>query len=408
MLARIASILFVTCMTLAGFSLTGAAQEAPDIDFEYGFVEVDGGRIFYEVSGQGPDMVFIHDGLLHREVWDGQVPFFAGDHRVIRYDRRGYGRSPAPEVPYDDIEDIKSIFDFLDVSGATLVGMSAGGRLAIDFTLKYPEEVSALVLVGAVLSGYGFSPHFYTRGGRLSIADYADPEKMREYWASDDPYEIAPEADAARRRLKQLLEANPQNMDLGKARMVRPPERAALGNLGEISVPTMVVVGEFDIADVQAHAGAIESGIPGAQRSVVANAGHLVPLERPDEFNAQVSIFLKESAFLEILETQGTDAAIAAIKEAHSRDPEAVLFREAKINQMGYLELQAGNTDRAIELFHINIVAFPDSWNAYDSLGEAYAMKGLIDLAIENYERSLEMNPENSNAEAWLERLKRE
>jgi tetratricopeptide (TPR) repeat protein len=141
---------------------------------------------------------------------------------------------------------------------------------------------------------------------------------------------------------------------------------------------------------------------------VVLDAGHLVPFERPDEFNSQVSIFLKESAFLDILETRGTDAAVAAIKEAHERDPDAVLFREAKINQMGYLELQAGNIDRAIELFLLNVVAFPDSWNAYDSLGEAYARKGVKDLAIENYERSLGMNPENTNARAWLERLRQE
>jgi 3-oxoadipate enol-lactonase len=408
MFVRMALVFSFTCLAVAACALTCAGRELPGVDLESGFIEVDGGRVFYEAAGQGPHMVLIHDGLVHREVWDGQIPFFARDHRVIIYDRRGYGRSPAPEAPYDDMEDLKTVFEYLEVPSATLVGMSAGGRLAIDFTLKYPEKVSALVLVGAVLSGYGFSPHFYTRGGRLSIADYSDTEKMREYWASEDPYEIAPENAAARKRLKELLEANPQNVDLGRARLVKPPERAAVDHLDEIAVPALVIVGESDIADVHAHAGAIEAGIAGAQRSVVTNAAHLVPFERPDEFNAQVSVFLKESAFLEIFETRGTEAAVAAIEEARSRDPDAVLFREAKINQMGYLELRAGNVDRAIGLFRINMVAFPGSWNAYDSLAEAYATKGLKDLAIENYERSLEMNPDNANARAWLERLRQE
>ncbi|HVP58510.1 MAG TPA: alpha/beta hydrolase, partial [bacterium] len=137
-----------------------------------GFIDVEGGKIFYEDAGEGDVIVLVHDGTLHREVWNGQFPVFARDHRVVRYDRRGYGRSPMPTAPYSNIEDLNALFTQLKIERATLMGISAGGGLCIDFTLKYPEKVTALVLVGAVVSGLGYTDHMYTRGGRLALEDY--------------------------------------------------------------------------------------------------------------------------------------------------------------------------------------------------------------------------------------------
>lgn len=399
------SVICVFSLCLSG-ALRGQDLDEPGV--ASGYIEMEGGKVFYDVTGTGPDMILIHDGLVHHEVWDGQVPFFARDYRVIRYDRRGYGKSPRAEERYSDIEDLNAVFNHFGVATATLVGMSAGGRLAMDFTLEYPEKVSRLVLVGAVVSGYGFTQHFYTRGGRLSAADYADPDKMLTYWAAEDPYEVVRENEAASLELQEIVAANPQNTDLSKGRMIIPPERPALGRLDEISIPALVLVGEFDIPDVHAHAGVIEAGIDRAQRVLIPDAAHLVPFEKPEEFNRQVGLFIKETTFLDILESGGAAAAIAAIREARAKDPDAVLFREAKINVMGYQEIQAGNLDRAVDLFRLNVIAFPESWNAYDSLGEGYAAKGEVDLAIENYEKSLELNPENANASDWLSRLRAE
>jgi Flp pilus assembly protein TadD len=64
--------------------------------------------------------------------------------------------------------------------------------------------------------------------------------------------------------------------------------------------------------------------------------------------------------------------------------------------------------DEAIVVFEMNAEAFPDAWNVYDSLGEALATRGDVDLAISNYRRSLELNPDNSNATQWIERLRSE
>ncbi|MFC1564797.1 alpha/beta fold hydrolase [candidate division KSB1 bacterium] len=267
------------------------SQEKPNV--KSGFIEVDGGKLFYEEAGSGETVVMIHDGLVHHEIYDGQFLAFAENYRVIRYDRRGYGKSPKPKKEYSIVEDLNSLFEELNIDNAAVIGMSMGGGLAIDFTLEYPEKVTSLVLVGAVVSGYGYTEHFTTRGGNMPLEYYQDPESLRKYLIEDDPYEISPKNKDARRRLIELINANPHNMEFEKYQLNKPPRRGALGVLNEIEVPALIVVGEDDIPDVHSHAGAIEAGIPNARRIVVKNAGHLVPMEQPEEFNKKVLEFLK-------------------------------------------------------------------------------------------------------------------
>ena len=89
-----------------------------------------------------------------------------------------------------------------------------------------------------------------------------------------------------------MLKANPQNIKGALAYFVKPPERQSYKFLNEIKVPTLVLVGEFDIPDVHAHSGVIEAGIPNAKREIISNSGHLIPLEQPGAFNESVLKFL--------------------------------------------------------------------------------------------------------------------
>jgi Tfp pilus assembly protein PilF len=75
------------------------------------------------------------------------------------------------------------------------------------------------------------------------------------------------------------------------------------------------------------------------------------------------------------------------------------------MNALGYQYLQSGKVSEAIELFKLNVTAYPEAPNTYDSLGEAYMKHGDKDLAIKNYSRSLELNPDNTNAAEMLKRL---
>src|SRR5437867_6953607 len=117
---------------------------------ESGYIQVDAGKIFYEAAGLGPVIIMIHDGLLHRETWNAQFAVFAKHYRVIRWDRRGYGRSSTPTSAFSQLDDLFAVLKGLKVERATLLGCLAGGLLAIHFALDHPEMVTALVLVGPI------------------------------------------------------------------------------------------------------------------------------------------------------------------------------------------------------------------------------------------------------------------
>lgn len=250
---------------------------------------VDG--VHCEIAGAGPPVVLSHDGLLHSESWDAQFDVLAAHYRVARWDRRGYGRSPRPTAPYSSVDDLAAVVRAVSDSPATLVGCSFGGLFSLQCALDHPGSVSALVLVGPSIGGMPFSEHFRTRGGRgLPAPDAPDAEQIA-FWTESDPWFVAPENAAARERMRALLTANPRNLRPPLA-LERFPERPALPRLGEIAVPTLIVVGEKDIADVHAHSGAAEAGIPDATRVVLPGSGHLPHLEVPESFNRVVLDFL--------------------------------------------------------------------------------------------------------------------
>ncbi|MCX6559077.1 MAG: alpha/beta hydrolase [Candidatus Aminicenantes bacterium] len=275
---------------MAAQSFSRPWDEASALEVASGYVNVEGGRLFYEQAGEGQNIVLLHDGMVDREVWDAQFPVLAKNYRVVRYDRRAYGKSSDPQAPYSDIEDLNRLFTQLKIDRATLFGMSSGGALALDFTLKHPEKVSALVLVGAVVYGYKYSSHMMTRGGHMkSRAELSDPHKMIRYFGREDPYEIYAENTKAKEIFVKLMEAN---IHQPKGEFYKPADRPAAKFLSEIKVPALVLVGEYDIPDVHAHAGVIEFGIPDARREIILKSGHLIPLEQPEAFNTAVLNFL--------------------------------------------------------------------------------------------------------------------
>ncbi|KPJ59240.1 MAG: hypothetical protein AMJ46_11970 [Latescibacteria bacterium DG_63] len=275
-------------------------QEYEDeIAVEHGYIRVQGDQLFYDLAGQGRPLVLLHDGLLHRATWDEQFAAFAKHFQVVRYDRRGYGRSSRPREPYSNVDDLLTLMDSLRIERAILMGCSSGGGLAIDFALEHPDRTAALVLVGAVVSGLEYSEHFQTRGGRWAWSEEMIVEDVIQYWAMVDPFEIAPHNLEVKERVKQLLSVNTQNLDVETQRLRQGPMRPAVTSLSEIKVPVLIVVGEHDIADIHAHAGAIEAGIFDAWRVVIAGCGHLVHMEAPTVFNGLVLDFLKEPEWKE-------------------------------------------------------------------------------------------------------------
>jgi pimeloyl-ACP methyl ester carboxylesterase len=251
----------------------------------------DEAKLYYEVRGKGPVVVLVHDGLLHGAAWDRQWDALSSSYKLVRYDRRGYGRSSLGRKPYSDVDDLARLVRHLELSPATLVAASAGGNLAIQYTLAHPAAVARLILVGPVVSGLAYSDHFRgrNRAAFRPLAERGDVKETIANWVKD-PYLTATGNNAAKARLRELLEASPHNLTgPGNLQKPSPP---AIGRLAQIQVPTLILVGESDIPDVHAHCGAIQAGVPGAKRVVMTGAGHLPFLERPDEFNRLVLDFV--------------------------------------------------------------------------------------------------------------------
>jgi 3-oxoadipate enol-lactonase len=285
--------LFLICATLLAATVRstyGQSQTRPQTPPGY-FLDLDGSKIHYEECGTGPEAVLlIHDGIAHSAVWDGVWPAFCKQFHTIRYDRRGYGRSPMTTQPYFETDDLQALLHHLQIKRAMLVGSSHGGALAINFTLEHPALVEQLVLVGAVVDGYGFSDHFLTRTMKNEAPmQKSDVPGLITNW-TNDKYVLAADHAEAKKKLSEILTASPQ--DLTHDDMARPT-RPAVARLGEIRVPTLILVGDQDIPDVHAHAGVIENGIPNSRRVVVEDAGHLMYLEKPDEFSRLVITFLQ-------------------------------------------------------------------------------------------------------------------
>jgi 3-oxoadipate enol-lactonase len=248
-------------------------------------------KLYYQQCGvSGPALVLLHDGLLHSSTWDDIWTPLCAKYRVLRYDRRGYGRSGAATAPFVPEDDLYQLMRTIKMDRAILVGNSSGAGLALDFSLAHPEMVEGLVLIGPVVHGMPSSSYFMERGSKNSAPmNQNDVIATAENW-SKDRFLISGARAEARKKLFDTLVQNPQNLKTGGQFEIRPSPPTVL-RLSQIQAPALLIVGDADIADVIAYAGAIEAALPIVWFEVWKDTGHLVQLERPDELVARLNMF---------------------------------------------------------------------------------------------------------------------
>ena len=256
---------------------------------------LNGARIHYERTGDGMPLVFLHAGVADGRMWDPQVAEFAKHFDVIRPDMRGFGKSDLPPRPWSPHADLYALVEELGLKPAHLVGCSMGGGLAIDFALDHPERISKLVIVDGGPNGKPDDPGHDALFAEVEAADKAGDhvalnEAEAHLWL-DGPYRPK---GYVRQELRELfLDMNGGNMDNDwSSAPMQHLEPVAFGRLGEITAPTLIVVGDKDLAPVLATADLLTSSIKGARKVVIHDAAHLPSLEHPDEFNRVVLDFL--------------------------------------------------------------------------------------------------------------------
>jgi len=272
-----------------------------------GFAEIEGARLYYEMAGEGRNLILVHAGIADRRMWDNQFTIFALQYRVIRYDMRGFGNSPMSSGPFSHRQDLYHFLNFLNIKQAHFIGCSMGGLTIIDFALEHPEMITSLVLVSASVSGFQFrgeppSPVLELITARQEGDFNRAAELQVQIWA-DGFRRASGQADASMsERVRQMsLDAlvNQANF-LKQTGFVteEPLTPPALERLGRLSIPTMVMVGELDDESVATVADVLTAHIPGARKDIIPGAAHLPNMEKPKEFNQMVLEFLQHVSAL--------------------------------------------------------------------------------------------------------------
>jgi pimeloyl-ACP methyl ester carboxylesterase len=263
-------------------------------------VEVNDGRLEFDVAGEGPPVVFLHPGLWDRRTWDEQFGVFSRTYRVLRYDARGYGRSsrPEPGLPYSHVQDLAAVMDAVGFERAALVSCSMGGGTAIDFALVHPDRVSALVVAAPGVSGTDEgTPEeeawFEERQAPIeALIEAGDLEaaqdlRLRSMWAQ---LGIEDEAGARIRRIA-LDNLHELTMDESAHRGIDPP---AIERLEQIAAPTLVLPSDHDPPWTERTCRILAERIPNARLVQIPEVDHVVNVRKPAEFNRAVLEFLGE------------------------------------------------------------------------------------------------------------------
>jgi 3-oxoadipate enol-lactonase len=228
--------------------------------------------------------VLLHQGVVDSRIWDRFTPLVRDRLRTIRYDQRGFGRSPMWDGPYSPIENLVSVLDAVGVDQAALIAPSRGGAIAIATALERTERVSALVLTGSAVSGRLLeiegTPEQEARWEAAEAA--GDVNKLAELdieiWA---PMGVDDE-------LRTMFVENAEASNGEDPALEQP----SVGRLAEIAVPTLVITGGRDVPALEEVGDLLAREIPGAKRAVIEDADHMVQWRAPEELAHLVLAFL--------------------------------------------------------------------------------------------------------------------
>ncbi|MHA6757958.1 alpha/beta fold hydrolase [Streptacidiphilus sp. PAMC 29251] len=240
----------------------------------------NGGSIQYRTFGGGPPVVLVHGFSLDHRMWRPQIPSLAAGFRVVSYDCRGFGRSSCPTGPYSHADDLRRLLEHLGIERAHLVGLSMGGRIALNHALSRPEATMSMMLMATDLGGYRHRIDWDVDIGAGSGGLRAG----RTAWLQSDLFATVRRHPDARALVHEMV-GDYSGWHWQHPDIRVPADGDAMERLEEIVAPTSVLVGAEDLAEFHEIAGIIASRVPNVHRTVLAGVGHLANLESPATVN---------------------------------------------------------------------------------------------------------------------------
>jgi len=258
------------------------------------FIERQGIRIYFDVRGEGPAVVLGHSFLCSGEMWRNQLEPLARRYRVINIDFRGHGQSGAVREPftlYDLVDDFDAVLDHLEIERAVWAGLSIGGMVALRAALAARDRVSALILVDTHAGSERPYRKLKYRALGLGVK-FAGPRPFL-------PSIVSMMFGATTRKTNPALvrewsarfaSVHVPSMLHGLDALIR--RDSLVDRLGEIRVPSLVVVGEEDISLPPAYSSQIAEAVAGSSLIAIPKSGHLSALEQPEAVTAAMLGFL--------------------------------------------------------------------------------------------------------------------
>jgi len=235
---------------------------------------VSGGEVWAEdTGGDRTPVVLVNADWSTAGIWSPLLGLVADRYRLIRYDDRGFGRSPAPTASFTRLADLRAVMDRLIAGPAVIVGHSGGGGTALGLALSDPERVAALVLISPGVPDYPWPQDDAYIGEFVKLFAAGDREGLVRLglatWAP------AGEDAAVTAEIRAAVAAF---LTVGDLEQPDPP---AFDRLGEVRAPAVMVRGDREYPIVADCADTIASRIRGARRIVIPGADHMLPLRAP-------------------------------------------------------------------------------------------------------------------------------
>ncbi|TAL04004.1 MAG: alpha/beta hydrolase [Rhodospirillaceae bacterium] len=255
---------------------------------------VHGADFWVVTGGAGAPIVLVHGFGSDHHTWDGVWDGICRDRYGIRYDRRGFGASREQDAgTFSNAADLGGILDQLEIGACDLLGVSEGGAVAINFTLRCPDRVNRLVLESPALMGWEWSPAWRARWSAIvDAAKRGDLAQARDLWWNHPLFETTRQHDQAGPKLWQSIQAyaGRQWIEPDRHELIAIPDMEQLQN---VAVPTLLLSGNRDVEEFRLVADIIAAMVPKVRRIDYEAAGHMLHLECPERFLRDVLTFLE-------------------------------------------------------------------------------------------------------------------
>ena len=260
------------------------------------YVDLDDVRIRYRDEGSGPAVIFLHGWTLDLDMWEDQAAALRDGFRIIRVDRRGFGRSSGHPAVVDDVRDLGAFCLKLGIGRAAWVGMSQGARAALMLALDNSSLVSCLVLDGLPSMT---SPPAST--DELPYDHYCDVVRergvtaFRREWSQHPLATLRTARPATAERLTRMLLRYPAR-DLCFPQSNRPAPAVSAAVLASFDRPVLLINGELDSPSRRQVPAELQPLLPRCETLLIAGAGHLCNLDDPEGYNLALRNFLMRYA----------------------------------------------------------------------------------------------------------------